>query len=322
MKGFRRQKIYLSRDQLENVLSNVGVKVVSETSHDLLCYCPFHHNVDSPAFNIGKKSPHLWKCWNGKCNKRGNIFSLLTQKGYSPSEAQRMLFSNITSPDDFEELMQDLLAEPEDDENIWEHFNIEKFYQEDIDAGMPAFNYATGRGITGESYYKFRMGYSAKKDMLVIPVFNEHEVPIGVIGRSINGKQYRYSSGLQRGSTIFNINDAITYGAKEIVLTEGALDSIYIYQAGFDCVGAVLGSAISPDQWKLLRKYFTDIVCFFDNDDAGIALTDSVIKNAHGMGVHVVVYPDGVKDPGDLSAEQINEMMQNQVSAIELLLGE
>ena len=148
MKSFSKQKIYLSREQLENVLSSVGVKVVSETEHDLLCYCPFHHNVDSPAFNIGKKAPYLWKCWNGKCDKRGNIYSLLTQKGYSQNEARRMLFSGITSPDDFEELMADLLADDEKVENIWEHFDIEKFGFEDIDADFRALNYLTGRGVS------------------------------------------------------------------------------------------------------------------------------------------------------------------------------
>lgn len=325
MKHYR-QRIFLSRDQLENILKSVGVKVVSETEHDLLCYCCFHHNVDSPAFNIGKKSPYLWKCWNGKCNKRGNIFSLLTQKGYSPNEAQKMLFSGISSPDDFEELMQDLLSEPEEEENVWDGFDASKFRLEDINQGYRAKDYVLSRGITEESYDRFVMGYSHKKDMLIIPVSSVDDYLIGVIGRSIEGKQYRYSSGLQRGKTIFNIYNAIRAvkdrQVKEIILTEGSLDSIYIDQAGFQNVGAVLGSAISPDQWRLLRKHFTDIICFFDNDDAGIALTDSVIKNAHGMGVSVVGYPDDRKDPGELSPEEIREMIEGRVSSIEILLGE
>lgn len=315
------RKVYLSRDQLENILSSAGVKIVSETDKDLLCYCPFHHNVDSPAFNIEKRSPYRWKCWNGKCDKRGNIFSLLTQKGFTKNEAQRTIFSGITTIDDFEELMQDLLAEPEEKDNAWEHFDAVKFIEEDEAHGFRAKSYVLSRGITEEAYGYFGMGYSHKKDMLIIPVMSENDKMLGVIGRSIEGKQYRYSAGLQRGTTIFNANNAKLCGRTEIILTEGSLDSVYIWQAGFNCVGAVLGSAISPDQWKILRKHFTDIVCFFDNDDAGIALTDSVIKNAHGMGVSVVLYPDEVKDPGDLSPETIQEMMEERVSGIELLLG-
>jgi 5S rRNA maturation endonuclease (ribonuclease M5) len=315
--------IYLSRDQLENVLAQAGVKIVTETSQDLLCYCPFHHNVDSPAFNISKRSPFLWKCWNGKCAKSGNIFSLLTQKGYTPNEARRTIFSGVTTLDDFEELMQDLLSEPEEEENAWSGFNYMKFIEEDREHDHRARDYAYGRGITESAFNFFRMGYSYSKDMLVIPVWDDKGEMLGVIGRSIEGKQYRYSSGLQRGRTIFNIDHALSHGP-EIILTEGSLDSIYIWQAGFNCVGAVLGSAISPEQWGLLQKHFTDIVCFFDNDDAGIALTHSVIKNAQGMGVTVVEYPDdrGVKDPGDLSSEEIRQMIDNRVDAITILLGE
>lgn len=306
---------------MENLLSSVGVKVVSETAKDLLCYCPFHHNVDTPAFNMSKRTPFLWKCQNGKCNKRGNIFSLLTQKGYTYNEARKTIFNGVTSLDDFEELMEDLLSDIEEEANPWEHFDIETFRREDEENNFPARTYLAGRGINADTYDRFRIGYSKRRGMIVVPVFDETQTCLGVIGRSIDTKKYMYSAGLTRGTTIYNINNAMHEGT-EIILTEGSLDSLYIYQAGYKNVGAVLGSAISENQWRLIRKYFTDIICFFDNDDAGIALTESVILNAQGMGVSVVGYPDEVKDPGDLSAEAISEMIEDRIDSISILLGE
>src|SRR5688572_22790178 len=249
--------IFLSRDQLENILSQVGVRIVTETAKDLICYCPFHHNVDTPALNFEKTSPYRWRCQNAKCGKTGNIFSLITKKGYTVNEARHMLFSNITSLDDFEKLMQELLSNDDEEENVWEGFDPFKFVNEDIAHGERAKQYALSRGITEFSYKFFLMGYSSAKDMLVIPVHGADGAMLGVIGRSIEGKQYRYSAGLQRGKTIFNIRNADAFASmddhSEIILTEGALDSIYISQAGFNNVGTVLGSAISEDQWKLLK---------------------------------------------------------------------
>lgn len=323
--------IHLTDEKLRDILKSVGVKIIAETETDLLCLCCFHHNVDTPAFNIEKRSPYRFKCWNGKCNQKGNIFSLLTKKGYTYDEAKKMLLKGVVEIDDLEALIRELIGEEQEEENVWEEVDAEKFTREDEQHGGIAKAYTRSRGISEEAYRAFGMGYSSKRKMLVVPAFDEHRKFIGVIGRSLEGKEYRYSSGLQRGSTIWNINNASAYDS--IILTEGSLDSVYIWQAGFKNVGAVLGSSISPAQWKLIRKYFQEIICFFDNDEPGQNLTESIVKNIKGIGVSVVAYPrrtvitsDGSerspKDPGELTAPEIQEMLLNRKSSIELLLKE
>lgn len=327
---------FLSRQALESLLKSVGVVIAGDTSSDLIGFCPFHNNRDTPAFNISLSPPHWWRCHNGKCGSKGNIITLLTKKGYSKSEARRMVALNTVQISDLEAVLRDLLKPKKTDMALqdWRGVDPSVFVEQDEKSGFPAKQYMISRGIAEDAVEQFGIGYVKKKDMAVIPVFDERERLVGTIGREIKSKRYQYSTGLGRGQLIWNINNAKEYDS--IILTEGALDAIYVWQSGHPNVGAVLGSAISPNQWKQLRKNFYSIVCFFDNDDAGWGLVEDVISKQSDLMVWYVEYPErlityvdenGVeqhrppKDPGELTKEEITHMLENKKSALELLMA-
>jgi len=331
-----RKQYFLPRAKLEALLRDIGVVVSGDTSTDIIAYCPFHHNRSSPAFNISLAPPHLWKCHNGKCAKQGNIITLLTMKGYSFSEAEKMVLTGALEIDDLVSVVEQLMStEKEDIVDGWRGIDPSVFRDSDKANGWPARNYMLSRGITAEAIEFFGIGYSKKKDMAVIPVLDERGQLCGTIGREIKTKRYQYSTGLTRGQLIWNIHNARQYDS--IILTEGALDSVYIWQAGFPNVGAVLGSAISPRQWDQIRRNFTEIICFFDNDDAGNSLRDSIVESVKDLGVYFVEYPTDrgievdpgpqgetihrpLKDPGELTGDEIRYMIENATSSIEYLL--
>jgi DNA primase len=320
---------YLSESKLRDLLHNLGVTVAGDTGTDLIAYCPFHSNRDSPAFNISKSTNHLWKCHNGKCNSQGNIISLITRKGYTVAEAERMVLKGSLEVTDLEKVIEAILGTNEKkSDHGWSKVDPTSFADADADNGFVARQYLAERGIGQGAYDHFLMGYAASKNMLTIPVFDERANLCGVIGREIEKKRYQYSTGLSRGELIWNIQNAKVNDS--IILTEGALDSVYVWQAGYENVGAVLGSAISPKQWDQLRKYFTSIICFFDNDEAGEALTESICESVTDLAVFTVEYPDRmveyiddgekktrpVKDAGELTAEEIQHMLENKLSSL------
>lgn len=325
----KHKQFFITEDRLEQILEQVGVKIAYHTSTDIACYCPFHDNRDSPAFNISKHT-YLWKCWNGKCNQHGNLITLLTKKGYTNSEAKRMLLSGEINSDDFADYIANILKEDEDANNEWDGFDTQIFRDEDESNGFTARQYLMDRGIGNDTYDHFRMGYSSKKRMLVIPVFTERGKLAGIIGRSVENKRYQYSSGLDRSGILWGLNFALQdRHANDLILTEGALDAAYIWQAGSSCVAAVLGSSIGKNQWKLIKQNFNNITCFFDNDDAGNALRDSLLKDQPDLGVSCVTYPsrqieleDGttraIKDPGELTVSEIRQMVQNRKTRMEM----
>lgn len=313
--------IFLTSEKLEELLGNLGIRIIGETETDFLCLCCFHYNSDSPALNISKRPGHPWKCWNAKCALTGNIVSLITRKGYSINETKLMLIDGFVEPDDLTEYIKNLLAEDKKDVNGWRNRDVADFAREDEDYGHPALKYLESRGIQRRTYEYFRMGYSNKKKMLVIPIFNEFGEFVSVVGRSIQAKRYTYSKGFDRERTIWNVNNARTLDKSYIILTEGTLDAAYIWQAGWESVGAVFGASFSLNQLSICQRYFDEIICFLDNDDAGKALSNKIISTVKGIDVSVVQYPSGdIKDPEKLTVEQISEMIEKRRSAVELLL--
>lgn len=331
-----RQSIFLPEHKLEELLNNLGIVINGDTGSDFICYCPFHSNRDSPAFNISKSANHLWRCHNGSCGKKGNVVSLLTLKGYSYKEAAKMLAMGVMEISDLEKFIKNILFPVDKSGNAekdWAEVDPVRFVEANEEAGYPATEYMNQRGVSTEAMQHFGIGYSPAKHMAVIPVFNEKSNLVGVIGREIAKKRYQYSSGLSRGELIWNIHNAMSH--ESIILTEGSIDSIYLWQAGYPNVGAVLGSSISPKQWDQLRKYFSEIICFFDNDDAGNTLAAQVMEEATDLSICAVEYPDRVveymsedgeektrpiKDPGDMTAAEIAYAIDNRKNSIDFLL--
>ncbi len=196
---------FLQEEQLRELLDMLNVIISYDTHKVLVCYCPFHANRDTPAFNISKYPGHLWKCHNGKCNKSGNIVGLLILKGYTRNEAEKMITRGAYEHSDLSLLVERLMADPTENEE-WRAVDVTEFQSDDQASGYPTREYMLGRGICAGAYDFFRMGYSKAKDMAVIPVFDERAALSGVIGREIKTKRYQYSTGLRRSELIWNLH--------------------------------------------------------------------------------------------------------------------
>jgi DNA primase len=81
-------------------------------------------------------------------------------------------------------------------------------------------------------------------------------------------------------------------------LVEGYTDVISMHQAGIENVIASSGTALTPEQIRLIRRYTNNITLLFDGDPAGIKAAfrgiDLILEE--GMNVRLVLFPDG-EDP-------------------------
>ena len=109
---------------------------------------------------------------------------------------------------------------------------------------------------------------------------------------------------------------------KEIIIVEGYMDMITIYQAGFKNVAASLGTAFSSEHAMLLKKFVSDIILVFDSDEAGerAALRAIPILSDGGFRVKVLQVPDG-KDPDEYIKHngplEFGKLLINAVSFME-----
>lgn len=85
------------------------------------------------------------------------------------------------------------------------------------------------------------------------------------------------------------------------VLVEGQFDVVTAHQFGVGTAIAASGTALTPEQIGLLRRFTDELVLVFDNDRAGRNAIERAVKLAldAGMRTRVVRLPEGVKDPDE-----------------------
>ncbi len=109
----------------------------------------------------------------------------------------------------------------------------------------------------------------------------------------------------RKGETVFGLNLARDEIKKEgaVIIMEGEFDVISAHREGIGNVVAVKGTALTPEQIDLLRRYAQKLVFCFDTDPAGTSAQRRSIELIENAGIvsSVIVLPQG-KDPDELLA--------------------
>ena len=84
------------------------------------------------------------------------------------------------------------------------------------------------------------------------------------------------------------------------------------HQSGYPNVVATLGSKISDYQFKMLKKYFDQIIIFSDNDEAGKQMMDDILGACVGKELYTVTLPEDKKDAGEMTKTEIIQTIENK----------
>jgi DNA primase len=103
-----------------------------------------------------------------------------------------------------------------------------------------------------------------------------------------------------KGRNLFNLNNAKKHRENYLVVVEGYMDAVTLYAGGIKNVVATLGTAMTPDQARLLKRHVPKIVISYDMDDAGIngAMRGAEVAFTEGLEVRIASYKDA-KDPDE-----------------------
>jgi len=121
---------------------------------------------------------------------------------------------------------------------------------------------------------------------------------------------------------LFALNLAKQSESKKIILVEGYMDAISLYQRGFDNVVASLGTALTEEQGRLLRKYSEQVILSYDSDGAGqeAILRGLTILENQGCDARVLQM-EGAKDPDEYvikyGSGRFKLLVENAVSLVE-----
>ncbi len=134
---------------------------------------------------------------------------------------------------------------------------------------------------------------------IIFPIFNDKSETVGFGGRVIDGKEPKY---LNTSDTVLFKKSSLLYGfnliynqilkTKEVFITEGYLDVIACQNRGLPAV-APLGTALTHEQIRKLKRYCQNIYLVFDGDKAGreAALRSSLLLIEASSDGEVVLLP-------------------------------
>lgn len=130
---------------------------------------------------------------------------------------------------------------------------------------------------------------------------------VGFGGRTLGDDKRKYLNsrdtiGYNKNRFLFSLNFAKDSSVKsrEIILCEGNLDVISLNQAGFENAVASCGTALTPEQAKLLSNYADKVVICYDSDEAGQKATNRAIPILNDAGLKPsVIKVEGAKDPDE-----------------------
>jgi DNA primase len=155
------------------------------------------------------------------------------------------------------------------------------------------------RRDTGETVDRFR-------NRLMIPICRDSGAIIAFGGRAMDADQQpKYLNSPEtpiytKGRTLYglHLSKAAIRQAGYAILVEGYFDLAQLLQAGIGAVVASSGTALTPQQGQLLRRFTSKIVLSFDPDAAGqgAAVRSCEMLVTEGFSVNVALLPAG-QDP-------------------------
>ena len=167
------------------------------------------------------------------------------------------------------------------------------------------------------------------RNRLMFPIINQRGDTVGFGGRILGEGEPKY---LNSPETVLFTKSHVLYGlnfagpairkAGHAVLLEGYMDVIACHQAGADYTVAPLGTSLTEEHARLLKRYTDNVIVLFDPDAAGIkaALRGALILIERGLFVKVASLPEGL-DPDEYIAKYGKESFENILNQAQDLIA-
>ncbi|WP_234121416.1 DNA primase [Clostridium hydrogenum] len=350
---------------LNDIVDIVSEKVkLKKAGHNYIGLCPFH-NEKTPSFSVSQDK-QIYKCFGcGESGnvitfimktknlpfveavnflaEKVNISVELNQgndkKNYEQNnklykinvEAARYFFNNLNqdrkakqyflSRKITEATMRSFgLGYAKDDWNNLLHYMKNKGYTE-----LDLIN-------AGLIIQKNNTFYDRFRNRVIFPVFDYRGRVIGFGGRVLDDSKPKYLNSpetavFKKGINLYGLNFSLKNNIDRFfIIVEGYMDCITLHQYGIKNAVASLGTALTKNQAKLLKRYADKIIISYDADSAGQTATLRGLKILKEVGfeVSIIKIPDG-KDPDEFvkknGREAFIELIKNALPVVDYRLN-
>ena len=147
--------------------------------------------------------------------------------------------------------------------------------------------------------------YDRYRGRVMFPIFDLRGNVVAFGGRVLTDEKPKYINTsdtpvYHKSSGLFAMNFAKNTDSRQLILAEGYMDVIALHRAGFQNAIASLGTSLTEEQARIMKRYADEAVICYDSDEAGQKATQRaipILKDA-GLRIKVVTVPGG-KDPDE-----------------------
>ena len=172
--------------------------------------------------------------------------------------------------------------------------------------------------------------YDKFRNRLMIPIRDERGRFIAFGGRVLDDSKPKYINSPEnivysKGRNLFGLNvarEGVHGPLKRLLIVEGYMDAISLYQRGITNVVASLGTALTDSQGRLLRRNTEQVILGYDADGAGQQAIIRGMEILKSMDIDIrILQISGAKDPDEyvlkFGPEKMLKAMDEAISAIE-----
>ena len=158
---------------------------------------------------------------------------------------------------------------------------------------------------------------------VIFPIMDVNNRVIGFGGRVMGDGKPKYLNSpettiFDKSRNLYGLNVARTTRKNYLILCEGYMDVISMHQAGFNQAVASLGTALTPGQASLMKRYTDNVLITYDSDEAGVkaALRAIPILKTAGLSTKVINMRP-YKDPDEFIKALGPEAFQERIDQAE-----
>lgn len=275
--------------------------------------CPSGTHPDRrPSWGISINAPHFHGCF--ACGFKGVLRGLLIHLGVSVRQAKLLAAEEETTTSTLQ-----LSLERTTTQKTFEHDELFPFYS----TVRSDTYFRLLRGLSMKTIRACQLMHDLKDNRVMFPWFLDGQL-VGLTGRTLSPKAARegtkirsYLEGVSKRDNLYLPQGKIT--REMLVVVEGEVDALKVYEAGFTNVGAVTGRLSSRQTDLMLNSSAVGVIAFGDDDKTGRLLnreleaaigSRKMYKEANYDCVRAE-FPKRKLDPGFLPLEAIRKVMKH-----------
>lgn len=201
---------------------------------------------------------------------------------------------------------------------LTEHMHKSGYSDEELSAGF----------LCGISR-KTKRSYDYFRGRIMFPIIDVAGNIIAFGGRLIGDGMPKYlntsdTPAFKKSRNLFALNFAKNECAEELILCEGYMDVIALHAAGFTNAVATLGTAITAEQARLIKRYTKKAIIAYDNDNAGQNAADKAFRLLEETGLIVkIINMQNAKDPDEYikkhGADRFRSLLESSISRFDYM---